>query len=57
MGVALIVFLAGYNAISCEDIMNSEQFKEIFPEQKDCQFIKTSKKFYKLLWKVTEINF
>jgi len=39
--------LAGYNSLSCEDILQNQQFQEAFPDLsvKDCELVKTSKIF------------
>ncbi|KAL7050825.1 hypothetical protein ACKWTF_004233 [Chironomus riparius] len=42
-GLFLLAMLAGYNALTCEDILQNEQFQEAFPDwtMENCQFLKT----------------
>ncbi|XP_070499285.1 uncharacterized protein [Chironomus tepperi] len=42
-GLFLLALLAGYNALTCDDIFKNEHFQQSFPdwEMKDCQFLKT----------------
>ena len=44
-GLFLLAMLAGYNALTCEDILQNQQFQEAFPDWtiENCQLLKTSK--------------
>lgn len=47
IGLFLLAGLAGYNAMSCQDILQNEKFQEAFPDYTldDCKLVKTSKIF------------